>query len=312
MNEIRKKEIENELMGTRKLFVNGNLDDAQKKIDRVIDSLSSDELIKEDKRFEYLDFKNPIEEGLYRVRRRDIYSERDEERRQLEDNEENRLEDDVREERADEKEIKLVEYPVSNLFVLCASIALQRGDYGKALESLEEAMEWNPISPEIAFEYAETVKRMGAIDQFFTLTKRNFQNIYSSGQLGHAYRNAAYYYETSNESKKALAMLAFSTGFDDNENAKREINAILKEDGKDHIQISIDDVKKICDEDDIPFGPDPLVIKLSSQNGMYFMQDKNYQMAYYFLSIAYDLTRDPAIKNKLDEIADQIKDKQHE
>lgn len=307
MTEERKKEIIDGLEKSRNLFKERKLEEAQKTIDDLISSLSDDELVMEDEKYEYVDFKSPIEEGIYRAERRSIEEEK-KEIEQEENSEDDGTESDIIEEESD-KDLKLTEYPVSNLYVLSGSIAMERQDYGKALEQLEEAMNWNPINPEIAFEYAEVVKRMGSVDQFFELNKRIFPHTYTTSQLAHAYRNAAYYYESKKEAHKAIAMIVFANEFEENDNAKKELQAIMKEIGTDHLQITTDEIEEICKADNIQFGPDMGVVQMAARNGIYFLNNKNYQMAYFFLSIAYNLTHDQNIKKKLDEAAGQIKNK---
>lgn len=304
MTEARKKEVEEGLEKSRELFKNRKLDEAQQTIDALIDSLTDEEAVMEDDDYEYIDFKSPVEEGIYRSERDSIENEKKELR------EEDKVQND--DEDTDEesnKEIRLIDFPVSNMYVLSGSIAMEREDYGHALEQLGEAMDWNPINPEIAFEYAEVVKRMGSVDQFLELTKRIFPHIYTPSQLAHAYRNVAYYYESKHDADKALAMLAFSNGFEESEGAKREINAIMKDIGEESRQISSDDIKKICEDDDIPFGPDVNVIQMTGGNGLYFFDKKNYNMSKYFLTLAYNLTHAPQLKEKLDEI-DKLQEKE--
>lgn len=305
MTEERKKEVVEGLKKAREFFGDGRNKEAQESIDSLIDSLTDEELTMEDDEYEYVDFKSPIEEGIYRAERSTIKAEKDEERKEAGENEPDENDET-------DKELRLIDFPVSNLYVLSGSIAMEMKDYGRALEQLGQAMEWNPTNPEIAFEYAEVVKRMGSADQFFELTKRIFPHIYSSQQLAHAYRNAAYYYETRRDADKALAMLAFSNGYEENENAKREMQAIMKDTGIEHKQITSDEIRQICEADDIPFGPDRAVIQMAGGNGMYFLEKKNYQMAYYFISIAYDLTRDPQLKDKLDEISRKINEQNND
>ena len=139
MTDKEKQEFIDTLEKTRKLFHENQMDEAQRTISALIDTFNDDFPKKEDEDTLYFDFKTAMEESIYRL------------------------------EEKPEKKIQLPEVPVSNVYLISGSIAMQQGDYATALERMEEATGWNPISPEIALQYAETVKRMGSIDQFLEL-----------------------------------------------------------------------------------------------------------------------------------------------
>lgn len=276
----RTEEILKQLDNARVLFRDDKRDEAQKVITGLIDSLTDDELCQEDDRYLYFDFKTAMEEGIYRN------------------------------ENAPEKEIRKTLLPISNIYVLSGSIAMDQEDYGLALERLGEAMDWNPISPEIAFEYAETVKRMGSVDQFLELTRRIFPHIYTSRQLAQAYRNVAYYYEAKEQNKLAASSLVLSLGLCRNEAADRELGILSQMIPEDQRTIDLDELQAQYEKDDIPFGPDEEVLKLAQATGNYYYSRGEEQPAFYFLSVVYDLTKDEELKKTLDKLAEKINNRE--
>lgn len=272
MTDKEKKEVLNALEDTRKIFNEGKLDEAQKRITAVIDTFTEDSPKKKDEKCIYLDFKTAMEESIYR---------NEEQTREL---------------------IRLPEIPMSNVYLISGSIAMEQKDYATALERLEEAMDWNPVSPEIAFEYAEVVKRMGSVDQFLDLTTRIFPHIYLGRQMAHAYRNFAYYYEAKHEPKKAIESFFFSLEYEDNEMVKKEINELGKQLKGDEKQINLAEFPKICQQDGLPYGPDKDVVQLAYANASFFKKENRPKEAFYFFSIVYELLKDPKVKKMVDEM----------
>ena len=255
------------------------MDEAQRTISALIDTFNDDFPKKEDEDTLYFDFKTAMEESIYRL------------------------------EEKPEKKIQLPEVPVSNVYLISGSIAMQQGDYATALERMEEAMGWNPISPEIAFQYAETVKRMGSIDQFLELTTEIFPHIYAGKQLAQAYRNIAYYYETKNEIKKAMEAFFYSQVYDEREEVKKELSELGKHLKDDEKTINLAEFPEICKKDRIPFGPDKQVVQLAYLSGRYFDENaKDPQKAYYFYTIAYGLTKDDKVKEKAEKQRQKIQE----
>ena len=269
MTDKEKQEFIDTLEKTRQLFRDNKLDEAQKTITALINTFTDDYPKKEDEETLYFDFKTAMEESIYRL------------------------------EEKPEKKIQCAEVPVSNVYLISGSIAMQQGDFATALERMEEAMDWNPISPEIAFQYAEAVKRMGSMDQFLELTAEIFPHIYAGKQLAQAYRNIAYYYETKNEIKKAMEALFYSQVYDEREEVKKELSELGKHLKDDEKTINLAEFPEICKKDGIPFGPDKQVVQLAYLSGRYFEENaKDPQKAYYFYTIAYGLTKDDKVKEK--------------
>jgi predicted Zn-dependent protease len=269
MTDKEKQEFIDTLEKTRQLFRENKLDEAQNTITALINTFTDDYPKKEDEETLYFDFKTAMEESIYRL------------------------------EEKPEKKIQCAEVPVSNVYLISGSIAMQQGDFATALERMEEAMDWNPISPEIAFQYAEAVKKMGSMDQFLELTAEIFPHIYAGKQLAQAYRNIAYYYETKNEIKKAMEAFFYSQVYDEREEVKKELSELGKHLKDDEKTINLAEFPEICKKDGIPFGPDKQVVQLAYLSGRYFEENaKDPQKAYYFYTIAYGLTKDDKVKEK--------------
>ncbi|MQN01140.1 MAG: tetratricopeptide repeat protein [Lachnospiraceae bacterium] len=273
MNEEQIQKFKDTLEETEKLYNDRKLDEAQKLVSDFIDTFTDDFPVKEDDEYLYFDFKTAIEEAIY-----------------------------VNEE-LPKKKMRPIGVPVSNVYVISGSIALEQGDYSTALERLEEAMDWNPISPDIAFEYAEAVRMMGSLDQYLDLTKRIFPHIYMGVQMAQAYRNIAYYYEQKGEKRKAIESLLYSLIYDENnKDVENEINEISEGLSEEEKTINMAEFPDICKNDGIPFGPDQLVLKIAYASARHFEKvEPDPRKSYYYYYIMYELTRDDKMKEKAEQ-----------
>ncbi len=262
---------------TRELFKDRKLEEAAACIEKAIEEMEKDPPVSEDDECVCFDFKTAIEEVIYR------------------------------QEEKPKKKVRLAEAPVSNAYLISGSIAMELKDYATALKRLEQAMDWNPINPEIAFEYAEVVKRMGSIDQFIELTRRIFPHIYSPSQLAHAYRNVGYYFETKDMWREAVGAFMFSLGYESVPTIHQELAAIAKEKGEAAAAPDLTEFEEICKAHDIPFGPDRELVGLAISHGMYFIKEKDGLRGEYFLRVAHGLTRDPKLAELLQAMEEQKK-----
>ncbi len=265
---------------TRELFKNRKLQEAANRIQKAIEELELDPPVSEDDECICFDFKTAMEEVIYR------------------------------QEEKPKKKVRLAEAPVSNAYLISGSIAMELEDYTLALRRLEQAMDWNPINPEIAFEYAEVVKRMGAIDQFLELTRRIFPHIYSPSQLAHAYRNVGYYFEKKEMWREAVGAFMFSLGYESVPVIHQELAAIAKDKGQEAAAPDLGEFEDICREHDIPFGPDRDLVGLAISHGMYFIKEKDGLRGEYFLRVAHGLTKDPQLAELLKAMEEQKKAEQ--
>ena len=263
---------------TRELFKDRKLEEAAACIRQAIEEMEKDPPVSEDEECICFDFKTAMEEVIYR------------------------------QEEKPKKKVRLAEAPVSNAYLISGSIAMELKDYATALKRLEQAMDWNPINPEIAFEYAEVVKRMGSVDQFLELTRRIFPHIYSPSQLAHAYRNVGYYFEKKDMWSEAVGAFMFSLGYETVPTIQQELMAIAKEKGDQAKAPALADFEEICKANDIPFGPDPELVGLAISHGMFFLKEKDGLRGEYFLRIAHGLTKDPKIAELLQAMEQQKKE----
>ena len=202
-----------------------------------------------------------------------------------------------------------VEEPLNRLYAMYGSVLLELGQLDEAEEALAIAMDWNPMSADIAFEHAEIFKQRKDWEQFKELTTAIFPIAYKRREIAHAYRNLGYYFVEKQLWDEAVGCYLLSMSFADAEGrfqAETELKYIHDETEGTAQRPSIGALASYGRKYQFPIGPDGKIIEVAMQYGKTMLANKKYEHAVYFLDIAYKLTENRELKDLLDKINAQI------
>ena len=201
------------------------------------------------------------------------------------------------------KELREVTEPFSELYLAYGSCLHGLGKYRDALSILEKALRWNPADVRILFEYGETWKRLGDLDQFFALNKTAFRYAFHSKDVARCCRNAAYYFVEKKSWPAAVGYLLCSQIYDrDNPSAGSELYYIQHTAGDSYREPSLKEMENISHQYDIPFGASEEVIYLAYNYAKMLLSNGKFDTAEYFARIAADLTDSSEAKRLLQRI----------
>ena len=198
-----------------------------------------------------------------------------------------------------------IEEPLNRLYAMYGSILLEQGKLDEAEEALAIAMDWNPMSAAIAFEYAEVFKQKKDWEKFKELTTAVFPIAYKRKEIAHCYRNLGYYFVEKQMWDEAVGCYLLSMSFADAEGryqAELELKYIHEETEGQAQRPSIGALRSYGDKYGFPVGPDAKIIETAMQYGKSMLANKKYEHANYFLDIAYKLTESKELKELLDGI----------
>lgn len=202
---------------------------------------------------------------------------------------------------------KQAEEPVASLYTTYGKLLLGLGESYKARQAFEMAMAYDPASPSIRMEYADTYRAEDDMDQFFEETIDIFPDVYASKELARLYGNLGYYYVEKEKWAEAMGCYLMSLHYDsNNEDAKKEIAYIQKTTNGDAGIPSIDDFRKVAEENSIPVGPNNEIVAMAAGYGHRALSDGRKDVAHYFFSIVYDLTGDEEMFNTLKDIEEEL------
>lgn len=203
-----------------------------------------------------------------------------------------------------DREIRRAEIPYADIYLQYGSLLFELKRYQEARKALEKAVRWNPISLKIAFEYMETFKVVGALEEFASLTKNAFKHAYRSKDLARCYRNMGYYFVEKMEYRVAMGCYILSMQYDrDSRNAQSELYYIQTKTDGTLKQPNAEEMEQYSKTYDFPLGADDDIVGLSYAYGKHFMDEGDTELARYFLRIVYELTEDGEVKEILDEFS---------
>ena len=202
-----------------------------------------------------------------------------------------------------------IEEPLNRLYAMYGSILLELGKLDEAGEALSIAMDWDPMSADIAFEHAEVFKQKKDMEAFKRLTAAIFSIAYKRREIARCYRNIGYYFVEQQMWDEAVGCYLLSMSFAEAEGryqAEQELHYIYEETKGEAERPSIGAMRSYGEKYGFPIGPDEKVIETAMLYGKTMLAQKKFQHASYFLDIAYKLTENKEIKQVLDGVNEQL------
>lgn len=201
------------------------------------------------------------------------------------------------------RDIRRSDIPYAEVYLQYGSLLVDLKQIEKANEILKKAVRWNPTNAKISFEYAETFKILGNLEQFFEVTKAIFKYAFKPADVARCYRNLAYYFVEKELWSAAIACNLMSLQYEpDSKNAQSELYYIQQKTNGSIKEPTLTELKAIAQEYGFPVGADRDVLGLAYAYGKHFFEAKQFDGARYFLGILYALTDDEEIKKMIDQI----------
>ena len=172
----------------------------------------------------------------------------------------------------------------------CALMELEHPD--EARKMLEISLHYNPMNLGFFFEFAETFKIKGEIDQFEKMTREYLQYAYTSADIGRLYRNLGYSYVEKKDFKTATALLLYSLVYDPKEEqVDHELEYIAQVSGREIEKPSEEELKAVFERENIQLGASDLVVQVL-YNSAYYESAFNHDLkrTEYFCKFILDIT----------------------
>lgn len=217
------------------------------------------------------------------------------------------------------KEIKR-KYPLmldySTLYSNYGNVLLHFNEYENALKSFKLSYNYNPVNVKAIFGLCELYRIEKNWNEFYNLTIQSFKYDYYLEDLSKSFENLSIYYlneyHASNDDENLklsvyLSRLANYYGSNENRAAiEFDDDALSKYDQ------SIEEIKDYLKSKGLPYGPSIEVITICKNLGFQLDEDKKVVPALFYFNIAYDLTKDPAIKDVIDDLDAKVERKLNE
>ena len=247
-----------------------NYDKALKLIEDMISKYEESGMFKDDAVSEYHCFREPMEEILYCE-----YTK-------------------------PEKDIRRATYDYADMYLTYGSLLVEMQRIEEAADALFNAMKWNPAYVKIAFEYAETFKMRGMLEEFKDITKNAFKYAYRPEDIARCYRNMSFYFVEVKDYDTAVCCLLFSMQYEKSQMVNSELYYISQVTGKMY-QPSEEELSKHFKDNEIPFGPEIEMLKIAYAYGQHFYEQGDMASAEYFLGIFVSFIQDEKAQQMYDD-----------
>ncbi len=192
----------------------------------------------------------------------------------------------------------------SDLYFLCGYLQMQLGQYNKAFELLLQGIKWNPMDAGIYLALAEASLALGDWEQFFAFTKSAAGLVRSAQELVRCYHYFAYYYENKTHDYKTAAMFyTLSQVYFETNSAKAELERMQKEHGLPAEPPGFTEIEEQLEDLAISPYPDEDVVGITLVLAENAETQQDLVAARNYYEVAYNLTKNDIIKDKLAKIA---------
>ncbi|MGN0104805.1 hypothetical protein [Methanobrevibacter ruminantium] len=221
------------------------------------------------------------------------------------------------------KEIKR-KYPLmldySTLYSNYGNVLLHFNEYENALKSFKLSYNYNPVNVKAIFGLCELYRIEKNWNEFYNLTIQSFRYDYSLVDLSKSFENLSIYYlneyQVSNDDenlKLAIYLERLAEYYDGSNDSNENRTSIeFDEDSLNQYDQSIEEIKEYLKSKGLPYGPSIEVITICKNLGFQLDEDKKVVPALFYFNIAYDLTKDPAIKDVIDDLDAKVERKMNE
>ena len=202
----------------------------------------------------------------------------------------------------------------STLYSNYGNVLLHFNEYEDALKSFRLSYNFNPVNVKAIFGLCEIYKHKDDWNEYYNLTIQSFRYSYSVEDLAKSFGNLSLYYlnefkDSNNKEDIRLAIYLdkLAQSYDDNEYQRfDDVNEDTLNEFNDH---SIEDIKEYLKSKGLPYGPSIEVLTICKNLGFQLDEDKKVVPALFYFNIAYDLTKDPAIKDVIDDLNSKVERK---
>ncbi len=192
----------------------------------------------------------------------------------------------------DVSQLSYTQVPIHAYYRMCGFILMHLDRLDEAMEAYDCGLVWNPVDLDIMFQLVELYKRKGMLEPCRKLTMETYDYCCCRRHMGRFYRNLGFYFVERKQLQLAAALYMYSTIYEPNENAERELDFIAKLPGGQLQNYTLPMLQEIIEAAGIPLGPNPNTLGITSRVGQIELDNGNYENAYDCFAMVYDLTNE--------------------
>ena len=193
-----------------------------------------------------------------------------------------------------------LEEPITTYYFHLGYILFQMEDYEETINMLNIGLQYNEASVDTIILKGEAYYHLGEIGQFLENITTALTHAYNRFHMANCYYQLARYYLSIGNKMVASACYYLSKNYVRSEQVDNLYNDIQLMAGESVDPKDVKQIKEVLNAHKIQFGPHPRVLSTLRRIVDDEKTKANPKLIRYFLSIVYELTRDPKVKEELD------------
>ena len=190
------------------------------------------------------------------------------------------------------KKILQTENNIAEVYFLLGFINFETKNCRKAIQYLDKAIEWNPVSPQIRLEKADALRNIDEIEKYRIEVEKTYPYIYESSYMAKYYRELGWYYSEKKIFDLANALYTQSVSFLNTDLAKNELMYIAQQEHREPRLSTKEEISKLFKEYNIPFGISNEITQFIYEDSQKLLKENKIQLANYLYRTLYDITLD--------------------
>ena len=190
---------------------------------------------------------------------------------------------------------------------LYAYILFEKEDYGSAEKFLNFGLKYNPIDLHLLFEKNEINKIRKDWGNYKKINDFCIKVSYLSSDIARAYRNYGYMFIELKDYDAAICSYLMSVQYEKSEHANSQLLYISQVKKKNiNFKKYMKKIEKILNKRSVQVGPSEEVIGTAVAVGKIYENDNQIEEALYFYGIAYSITDDSDLLQKIKGIQEKL------
>lgn len=172
-------------------------------------------------------------------------------------------------------------------------INVKQKNYGKAIEYLEQGLQWNPIDVTLIIERATIYRMLGETEKFKAEIEKTHSLIYRSFDMARYYAELGWYYVEKRVFDLANALYTYSISYENTQLARNGLMYIAKQQDREARISTNEEIKKLLMDYNISRGFNKSTVNLIYEEYQRLQKYKPQPTVVRFLSQRlYDMTLD--------------------
>ncbi len=201
---------------------------------------------------------------------------------------------------SEDAETNATTFPISQLYQDKAQILFGLERYAEAREVITDALHWNPVDAISYLDDADLLTILEDNEEAWDQVVKGYSFAYNRPQLSRVFVSAAHLLARYGKMDDSIALLETALAFTDDPESQNDILSGLVELGVANVgNCDMDELAKVCEKYGFEFGAKKDIVRLALRNGEAAEMSSQYDAAYYYYGIAYDLTYDDGLKKHM-------------